>query len=71
MTSSFHIDSLVSSLTEAWKMSKLPKRDLAEKAGLHENTLRLFGTPSWQPRLDTIRKLEAILLQHPEGHSSV
>jgi len=64
-TPSFQIDTLVGALTEAWKTSGMSKRALASKAGLHENSLRLFGSGQWQPRIETIRRLEEALLQQP------
>lgn len=63
MANPFQIDRLVGDLIVRWQQSGLPKRELAKKAKLHENTLRLFGTKSWQPRLDTIRALEAVLFE--------
>lgn len=33
---------------------------LATEAGLHQNTLRYFDREDWNPRVETLRKLEAI-----------
>lgn len=39
-----------------WKKSRL-----AAAAGLRDTTLRDFESPNWNPRIKTVRKLEAII----------
>lgn len=39
-----------------WKPAKF-----AKAAGLHTNTLRNFDSDDWNPTLDTLRKLEAVI----------
>ena len=42
---------------DAIQRSAIPKKDLAERAGLHPNTLTGVERPSWSPRWDTLVKL--------------
>jgi len=39
-----------------WRPSRL-----AKEAGLHPNTLRHFKLPTWNPTLDTLRRLESLI----------
>lgn len=41
---------------KGWRPSRF-----AKEAGLHANTLRAFARASWNPSLDTLRKLEAVI----------
>jgi hypothetical protein len=59
------VDELLAALMAAWLASELSKKELAGRARLHENTLRLFNPETlknWNPALSTVRKLEACLL---------
>jgi ribosome-binding protein aMBF1 (putative translation factor) len=56
------IDQLIEALNKAYLSSTLTKAELASRAKLHENTLRLLGSEDWQPRIKTIRSLERVLL---------
>ena len=37
------------------------QQSLAEKAGLHRNTLIGMNSPDWSPNVDTLRKLLAVI----------
>ena len=44
----------------------MTRAGLARAAGLHANTLRDCGEPSWNPTADTLAKLEKFLLAHDD-----
>lgn len=41
---------------KGWKRARL-----AAEAGMHNTTLRNFGHPDWNPTVETLRQLEAII----------
>lgn len=68
-----HIGELLGRLEAAARAKKLTKKDLARLAELHQNTLRNFrgyqsrakpDAPAWSPSVETVARLEAILLPH-------
>jgi len=40
---------------------KMRPARLAKAAGLHQNTLRGFNRPGWNPTLETVRRIESII----------
>jgi hypothetical protein len=63
------LESLIELLEAEAQKQKLSKKALAERTGLHPNTLRGFGgkrraadaSPSWRPQFATLRAIENIL----------
>jgi 3,4-dihydroxy 2-butanone 4-phosphate synthase/GTP cyclohydrolase II len=39
----------------------ISRNGLANKAGLNESTIRSLGDPQWDPRVSTLKKLEAVI----------
>ena len=56
------VDALIDELVAAAKQKRLGKRKIAELTKMHVNTLHHFGKDTFQPSLDTIRRLEKALL---------
>jgi transcriptional regulator with XRE-family HTH domain len=55
------IDETIETIRRRAGMHQLSRRRLAYKAGLHPNTLLLLGLPTWNPKVETLRKLAAAL----------
>jgi hypothetical protein len=73
------IGALLDELERAARKKRLTKKQLATMVGLHQNTLRDFrgyrcrakpDAPQWTPSIDTIAKLEPILLPRRLRESS-
>lgn len=62
------VGQLLDDLRAAIEQSPLSKKDIAEAAGLHINTMLRFNDPNWDPHISTIAALErVILITPPEG----
>jgi hypothetical protein len=55
-------DSLVRRIYDATDQRGLSRRQLAELASVHVNTLKRFGKPGWYPAFPTLHKIAAVLL---------
>ncbi len=61
------VDVLAQTIVDAARVRGLPLRRVAVLAGVHVNTLRLFGKPGWNPAFSTMHKLAAALLMAAPG----
>jgi ribosome-binding protein aMBF1 (putative translation factor) len=43
---------------------------LARLAGLHENALRSIDDDNWNPRSDTLEKLEGVVMRAKDGEAA-
>lgn len=55
-----HIDQIIARVRKAIEAGET-HGSLARKAGLHRNALYGFDQADWNPKADTLRKLEQIL----------
>lgn len=55
------IDHSIQRIKAFAKTAGLKPRQLALKAGLHGNSLRDFDSEEWNPHVETVRKLEAVI----------
>jgi len=56
-----NIDNTISRIKDFKATHRLSNNRLAKQAGLAEKTIRNMEDDSWNPRAETIRKLEAVI----------
>ena len=55
------IDALLSDLVQRAHAGHVTKAELARQSRLHVNTFKHFGRDTWNPTMDTLRRIESVL----------
>ena len=65
------VDEVIAQIRRFAAGNKIPAARLAAMAKLHKNALRYFWRSDWNPKVDTLRRLEAVMAGWQPGQSGV
>lgn len=55
------VDALLADIVAGFHASNMSRRQLAQIANVHPNSLRRFGQPGWNPSVHMIRRIESAI----------
>ena len=65
------VDEVIAQIRRFAAGNKIPAARLAAMAKLHKNALRYFWRSDWNPKVDTLRRLEAVMAGWQPGQRGV